>query len=473
MVLLSTKFAVLPDFTSEVLVSLLTKWIKESSHYDLDVQYEGQDEYELCAEDETSWLKIYRTDDKFAVEFSHKDDLSLYTNTYILSTSIPDKPLIFVRLTRELLKPVSRDKSVLRIPKLMRMIFWEEFGGMDNNILTDDKSLIIRRSNVDVAKGIVEKSAEYVNPVVYVSPYLENGKYATNYEKLASDLLGIAHVVVEGSPFISTMIHQATEGANPQNGEIIVFLPTGEFQSFAPNSTDLTSKVIQYVRDTMAVVTPGEEFSFQKIRYDYLLRKATEACGGNEELERLWDEMLTEKDGELASLHWELDAAKQSLYDVNMKYKALLDSLQHCDEPEKECSVQLCSTEKELYPNEMKDVILRVLEKEYKMISSDSAAGNSRKAHVLKNVLNNNEQSGMDDKLHGIFKKVFKDGTVDKKYLTELERLGFQVAMNGNRHYKIAFNGDSRYQISVATTPSDHRAGENLTSTYMNMLFGY
>lgn len=476
MILLSTKFPVIPEFTADVLASMLQDWILESHHYNLPVDYKGESEYDIVSDDEKQVLRIVRTEDKFAAQFSCTDDNSVYVNTYILSSS-GETPLVFVQLTKELLKPTPQSYSPLRIPKLMRRIFWEEYGGMDGQILTDDKSLIIRKNNVDIAKKIVLNEELFVNPIVYVSPYLDTGKYATNYEKLASDLLGVAHVVVEGSPYISNVISEATNGENPKDGSVAIFLPTGEKQMFVPKDmvndgvNNMTKNITTYVRDMMSVVTPGDDFSFQKIRYNYLLSKATELSGGNKELEQLCEDMLADKDSELASLRDELDKCKQDLYTANSKVESLQNALSVSKDDV--TGISLSVSEEDLYLGEIKDVILKVLEKEYKAINTDNKAGKSRKAAVLKDILDNNEQTGKDDEIRKVFKESVKDGTLSPDKMSEVERLGFHVSMNGDRHYKVTFNGDARYQISIATTPSDHRAGENLTTTFMNMLFGY
>ncbi|WJW75560.1 hypothetical protein QVG61_00265 [Thiohalobacter sp. IOR34] len=51
-----------------------------------------------------------------------------------------------------------------------------------------------------------------------------------------------------------------------------------------------------------------------------------------------------------------------------------------------------------------------------------------------------------------------------------LEELGFEISGDG-KHYKAIFMGDNRYTVSIPKTSSDHRAGMNLASEIINMLF--
>ena len=471
MILLSTKFNVVKDFTPEVLFQLLCNWLNDSAHYDIPIDYHDESDYESSSEDGNQILKIYKTDDKFGVQVAISDENTTHTNTYILSQS--DKGnVVFVELSREYLKSTTRCNTMLKIPQLMRQIFWEEYGDMDNDILTDDKSLIIRKHNIDIAKHIILNEKQYMNPIVYVSPYIATGKYATNYERLASDLLGVAHVVVEGNPNISFMVRDMTDGENPYDGAVAVLMPTGERHTFVPKSDDLTRSIINYVRDATASVAPGEEFSFQKIRYNCLLKKATELSGGNAELEELYDAVLSEKDQELKAANEKIDKLKLDVHNQKAHIDSLNEALNQA-KTENKVGIVLATAEDDLYVGEMRDVILKILEKEYKALNTDKKAKTSRKVTLLADILEKNARTGKDTEITKAFKQHFKEGTCNTESMSEIEKLGFSLSKDGNKHYKILFNNDARYQMSVSSTPSDRRAGENLTTSYMNMLFGY
>ena len=81
--------------------------------------------------------------------------------------------------------------------------------------------------------------------------------------------------------------------------------------------------------------------------------------------------------------------------------------------------------------------------------------------------------SDFPSKIQSVFDKVAQDGTLDSDGIHALERLDFEVIKAGSGHFKVRYHGDNRYQMSISTSPSDSRAGENLISIYMNQLFGY
>lgn len=470
MVLFSTKFVVSSELTQDIFIRMLSEWIASSKHYEISVDYQNEPEYEVATEDKSEVLRIYRDENRIAVQLSKTDDSSVFTNTYVLKV-VDERSVMFVELTKEVLQPTMQKDSTIRIPKLMKEIFWQEYGGMDNDIFTDDKSLIIRRNNLNIAKGIVQNTKSYLNPIVYISPILATGKYITNYERLASDLLGIAHVVVEGSPFISDLIGKETENANPSDGSIGIYFPSGEKQIFkSSKSSDIGRNIVSYVREAMASVVQGEEFSFYHIRYEHLLDKLN-AISGDDELAKLYDEVITEKDARINELTRDLDNTKKDLLNANAHVTSLQTALESSSGDK---CVSLNVTESDLYVGEMKDVVLKVLRKEYQSIKDDSRTSKSRKVTVLRDILENNQLTGKDEEIRKSFRDSIKSGTLNAEQLSDVERLGFVVAMEGKKHYKITFNNDSRYQMSFSSTPSDSQhAGENLASSYMNMLFGY
>ena len=470
MVLFSTKFVVSPDLTQDVFIQMLSEWITNSPNYELKIEYVDESEYEVMTDDKSEILRIYRDENRIAVQLSKTDDSSVFTNTYVLKI-VDNQSVMFVQLTKEVFEPTLHRDSTVRIPKLMKEIFWQEYGGMDGDIFTDDKSLIIRRNNIDVAKGIVQKTKTYLNPIVYVSPILSTGKYITNYERLASDLLGIAHVVVEGSPFVAEKIGKETENANPSDGAVGIYFPNGKQQIFkSQKNNDIGRNIVSYVREAMASVIPGEEFSFHRIRYEHLLEKLN-ALSGDDELARLYDEVLSEKDAQIEELKKDFDNAKKDLLNANAHIESLQSALESSDS---EKTINFDVTESDLYIGEMKDVVLKVLKKEYNAIKDDVKTKTSRKATVLKDILDHNAQTGKDEEIKKSFRESIKSGTLNAEQLSDVERLGFAVVLEGKKHYKITFNNDARYQMAFSSTPSDSQhGGENLASTYMNMLFGY
>lgn len=481
MLLMSTKFLV-HALDWSYLSQMMREWVKDLKGVDIerdDAVVLQNHAYEFQSEEFGVCFRELFTLGGYGVEVNLKneDDGMVHTLRCVMRTVLNEEAVaLSMQLHREMLNPTAHCHARWNVPKVMRRIFWEEYGGLDNGIPTDNKSLLLRRDNLELAKNIVTQTESFFNPIVYVSPYADTGLYAVNYERLASDLLGMAHVVVEASPFIANEIRKLTNDKNPYNGACMVYLPNGETFTFLPptkttKQNDVSKQIIEYVQTIMAATSVGDEFSFHNLLYADLKSKVAKSHGEDSDLEKLCEELLTEKDNELLQIRSDLDNTKQELYSAQAQVLSLKDALKR-GKPEIE-GVTLEMTESDLYEGEIKDVLLKLIEKEYNALCSDNRTKKSRKVHVLADILEHNQMTGMDKRLSELFASAVKTGTIDNKMKTELEKEGFEINLCDNKHYKICFKGDGRYGMAISTTSSDHRAGDNLSTAFMNMLFGY
>lgn len=469
MVLFSTKFALSDDLTRQEFLTMLSEWLKDSSSYSIEPVFNDTDnDYEFVSDDATESLLVYMTASHLAIQLTKRTDDFEFISTYIMTT-VDEIPVMFIRLEKSLAKASAQQDFKLQIPKLMREIFWREYGGLDHGILTDDKAFILRKKDVDLATDILTSRIEFFNPIVYVSVVESDGRCNVNYDKLASELLGIGHVVVEGSPYVSQLIHDKVPDKHPVNGDIVVLLPSGESEFFLKDD-DVSNQITEYVRKSMSNVIVDDVFSFSKIRLSYMLSK----CGTDGDLTNICDELLQEKDSEIAALKSEISSLEKKSSDLACKVDTYEQAFKKSKDGDDELDfLQLTVSETDLYDGELQDVVLRILRKEYDGMKGDKNLVASRKYGVLGDILANNDITDKADELRDAFKHCVKDGTMSREAIREAERYGFSVAKSGSNHYKILFNGDSRYQMAMSSTPSDNRAGDNLVATYMNMLFGY
>lgn len=472
MVLFSTKFALSEDMSQREFLSMLSSWLCDSSSYSLRPVFNETDkDYEFTSEDGCETLLVYLTDTHLAVQLTKKAVESVFIHTYIM-TKVDDMPVMFIRLEKSLVKASAQQDFKVRIPRLMREIFWREYGGLDHGILTDDKAYIIRKKDIVLAEDILGRKIEFFNPIVYVSAIESTGHYNVDYDRLASELLGMGHVVVEGSPYISQLIDSKFSDIQPKNGDILVLLPSGETELFLKDDS-ISTQISDYIRNSMANVVVDDIFSFSKIRLSYMLSKAK----GDGELTSICDELLQEKDNEIKILREEINKLEKKSSDLSCKVDSYEQAFKKSKDSESDSddlnTFDFVVSESDLYEGELRDVVLRVLQKEYNGMKGDKNLVASRKYGVLGDILANNEITDKADELRDVFKRCIKDGTMSREAIREAERYGFTIAKSGSNHYKILFNGDTRYQMAMSSTPSDKRAGDNLLTTYMNMLFGY
>ena len=131
----------------------------------------------------------------------------------------------------------------------------------------------------------------------------------------------------------------------------------------------------------------------------------------------------------------------------------------------------LKGNEQDLYEEEIRDVVLKVLKKERASMAGDPNQEETRKYHILSDLLENNEIRGRGEELKKQLKEIFGNGeplnTSKKK---QLQEMGFEI-LDGGKHYKLVYRGDERYLMVAARTPSDYRAYLNTAMQMTNKLF--
>lgn len=112
--------------------------------------------------------------------------------------------------------------------------------------------------------------------------------------------------------------------------------------------------------------------------------------------------------------------------------------------------------EEDFYPGEIKDMVLGVLAD-----ALNNTEKGTRLHDVLEDILENNTYQHLSDERKQRVKNLFKGcKTLTGTMKQELLSLGFQITDDG-KHYKIIYQGDPRYMVTIGKTPSDNRAGSN------------
>lgn len=126
--------------------------------------------------------------------------------------------------------------------------------------------------------------------------------------------------------------------------------------------------------------------------------------------------------------------------------------------------------EDELYEDEIKDLILEIINKEIRMMSSDRNQTECRKYHILHSILENNKISGNGKKISFQLKKIMSNiDILNTKCRKQLKQLGFSIYDDG-KHHKLYFHDDKRYLVVLAKTASDCRSYKNAAAAACRML---
>jgi hypothetical protein len=126
-------------------------------------------------------------------------------------------------------------------------------------------------------------------------------------------------------------------------------------------------------------------------------------------------------------------------------------------------AIVLQTSEPDLYPREKYDLLLEILNYAQSYVHE-----NSRRAHILSDLLEQNRKSGERDAIAEELKNLLSGYTrMSSGTEKALKRLGFEISEDG-KHYKAVFCGDRRYTVSLAKTGSDRRGGDNALSEIRN-----
>ena len=208
MILFSTKFPVSSDFTHDVFLSMLRKYVLKSQDYHLSPVFDDNEQAEYVFEDgDTEKLVVYRTKQYVAVRLSRVDGDKLCVSTYVLN-EVRGISVLFIRL-EEMSKEISgRVSFCLEIPSLLRDVLWQEYGGNDKGLLVDDKPFLLRKSDLDLMQNIFVENNGFLNPVLYVGLNETTGKPLLDVDYLAESLLGVAHVILPKNPYVMDLMQK-------------------------------------------------------------------------------------------------------------------------------------------------------------------------------------------------------------------------------------------------------------------------
>lgn len=176
-----------------------------------------------------------------------------------------------------------------------------------------------------------------------------------------------------------------------------------------------------------------------------LLRKEAEE---NEQIVALYSSDNSQLKEEIQ----QLKVANQQLRAKTISQDITLNSYK--DKTINKTPILVQGSEHDFYPGEQKDILLEYLHEKIKNLDPYT-----RQYAVVKSILEANPEDGTRASIRQKLKEIFKDFK-GFKLLTnaqnaELRELGFTYVPCGSGHSKIYMNGDERFMVTMAGTPSD------------------
>lgn len=346
-----------------------------------------------------------------------------------------------------------------RRPHLIRAMVQQGLGGRDGSLpvqtaphhLSDDEDGQL------LASGLIEGSATRHLPVVYVSAISDNRWIAARpaLDRLALDLAGVAHVVLEPRREMSFRVKDLTRGRNPYGGTIGIAVPGHGivrrlYIGWAlPDAANLLEEVKAATLDLRTDMGRQDGWDWLDLQ-DAALRNQRQRDRNrlsDSEINRLFDEELATRDERITELESDLAALRRQ------KTASATPS-----------SPWLAALGPELYPGEFTDR-LRAALSDIVARGPDQSWDSRSLALFAKAVQGLAPSAALGTLREDLHRATLDNRKVGKELPGLLQKLGFS-RKSDNNHIRMEAGSDliGVKTVTVPKAPSDHRAGENLRS---------
>lgn len=239
MIALATEFPVRPIPDRASFIAIVVSWLRGASYSTVlddpgDSDLAGDAAHLRSPSGEELRLREFGHDGKFeAIGFRHDfpdKEGRLWRTEAVWSRAAAhgDQDLIRLR-TQCIARWAGARLEPPRKPYLVKTMLSDRWGGKDGELNVSDQPLWLAddKESLQIARGIALGTAVLFLPVVYVSA-MGSSKWLISRdqaEKLAFDLGGIAHVVVEPNRAFSFQLRDLVDGANAYGGTLGIALP--------------------------------------------------------------------------------------------------------------------------------------------------------------------------------------------------------------------------------------------------------
>jgi hypothetical protein len=463
----ATEFPIADGQSSETFLVAVKDWILGSPHtrfsaQDLsDIGATGQRSAQRGNETVVSLRATRDRNDSASVRYKRIDEGLEWTTTVTFSRGIDDA-WVAIRVFCESTHPATRLPPAKK-PVLVRTLLQTLGGGQDGDLQVRAVPRALDNTEIDTAARIILGDANCRLPVIYVSSTFQGG-HVLDVNRLASDMAGIAHVVVEPNRPFSLRLKLEANSGNVYGGTVGIYWPDGGGRrSFFIGkgyeaASDLARAIFDEVRTALTNRRPLDRCTWASTQ-EMVSRQTFDElkASGSGQVEKYieaFDEELSSKDQKLADAEREIGRLKAELRIYESRVPSGMGATLRT------------GSEQDLYPSEISGIILDALRDYESRVPRDS-----RRNHVLLALIDANSSESESDSLRERIKELLRGFTnLDQKARRGLEDIGFSISEDG-KHYKIKFQGDDRYIFTLPKSGSDHRGGLNAANDIGRLLF--
>jgi len=459
----SIKHNVKNNLTKEYFLQLLKEWLENSPHEPLKTIGEGTFSEHMDVLNETCRLQVKTLEEysTIAARLTRIEDKTMWRTDIIFNYA---DMAVAINLSQD-----NSESTVVpynyKIPYFLKLLIKKELIKEDV-IFGYDKITLITKDNIELLENVIEGRHKLPHPLVYVSASKDN-KTGIDILKLKEKLLGLAHIVTATKDVSELLVrHYASFCLN--NGNICVY-NTGQgvvckkyyTKSFFEEDR-IISRISQEIKYNVTHRYQGDMYTWDGIQTEYLrnanrnllaehltsLKQEQVLSKENNEIIDIFGTQLNECDDTIESLTKKvqaLEAENEGLRNKLYGYSGKIPLLYHGEEDE-------------FYDNEIKEIILDALNN-YK-----NGREGTRRYDLITDIISANDFTNTPESRKNTIKSILKGYTrLTNDLEKDLEEFGFEISQAG-KHYKLTYNSDSRYFVTMAKSCSDVKAGNNLAS---------
>ncbi|MFC7333990.1 hypothetical protein [Rhodocista pekingensis] len=407
-------------------------------------------------------LKIENSWEAIGFRHDNPDNLGRVWRTEAVlkrRASIDSQHLVRIR-TQCIARTPDAHLEIPRKPYFIKTLIKNNFGGMDLNLKITDSPIWLDESEecIETARAATLGAATEFLPVVYISAKNDGGWLLNEkeIERLAFDLGGVAHVLVEPSRMFSFLLRDKCEGQNYYGGAVGIIIPGKgtirrllggwQFQNSGELSNSIKRTVIDLRGRMPAIGWDWTELQEQTLR---LQRDRDRHRLTAEESERLYEEEIENLKDEILELRQQIEACQIPEISSADQNPITSDNIVRILGPE-------------IYNGEIMDrlrFLARVTQNSNSSIDIDD-----RSKIIFKILLERISTSPALDELRQDLDRATKNPKRVSDELTSLlSRHGYRKK-NENKHIRMeaADQFEGLASITVPKTPSDTRGLTNL-----------
>ncbi|EBO3310991.1 hypothetical protein ARC96_02630 [Escherichia coli] len=339
-------------------------------------------------------------------------------------------------------------------------------GGLDDAFKTSIEPDYLSNSeeHLKLAAKVINGETENRLPIIYVSSKYFYNEHPHNIipERLARKVCGIAHVLIEPrEKMFSIKLKNETNSKNAYAGAVGIYWPRGQNISFyrrgektAKEFEDELFDDVVKATSTMAPVSEGGWSEIQKRRTKDSINTLKIRGEYTSELMGLYEADNVAKDETIEEL-------KSNILSLEYRVRMLQS------QASAQGSIVInAGEETDFFNGEIKDVIIEALK-----VAIVNTKEGSRSNHILSSLISNNPQTMEANSRQTHLKRALNGyRSMDKATSRQLKELGFELSEEG-KHWKLVYNGDSRYSYILPKTGSDYRGSLNAISDISNIIF--